>query len=242
MGQIQNALNQLAGSTMGLALGASHSPYIRGQRAIKQAGRTIDTLQEVVANESDPHYTQRALLNDIEKAYGDYENAIKAFGTTQQKEDLAHNLAFEATYRGGEDDPDISHPLPYLQYEAEWPGAGKNREEWFQEIRDNPELDLWEKNTVESIQKAYNAKRGVQNSVLERYQAWLEKPPVEKPANPGFKQPKPLKVSYQNPGYKPFAKPEVIVEKGETAPETPDTYEETATSKLDKPGSRLYKG
>lgn len=49
----------------------------------------------------------------------------------------------------------------------------------------------------------------------------------------------------QNPGYKPQKPMETVIKKGQLptpVPETPDTYEETATAILDKPGSRLYKG
>lgn len=238
MGQIQNALNQLAGSTMGLALGASHSPYIRGQRAIKQAGQRISSIQETLVKNKNAEANEKEIIPEIAKAYDAYENAILQGGTKEQIQALYDaGFAGDATVQGG------NNPgLPYLEYEAEWPGTKSIRDTYYNDPESADFTLYWDKDTLNSIKEAYEAKRGVQNSVLERYQTWLEKPPVEAPANPGFKQPKPLKVVYQNPGYKPVAKPEVVVEKGETAPETPDTYQETATAKLDKPGSRLYKG
>lgn len=48
MGQIQNSLNQLFASGIGATLAASHSPYVKGQQAIKQFDAPIKAAENVV--------------------------------------------------------------------------------------------------------------------------------------------------------------------------------------------------
>lgn len=261
MGKIQNQLNQLMMSMLGGGIAYQHSPYVSGQKAIKKAGETITSLQEVVAgSEASPQATQLELMPDITKAYEDYENAIIRYGTKEQKQALYQNYETEGGYQGGP-----NSDLPYLKYEAFWPGAGALREAYLEAGGKN--VGYWGDDTIKEIRRAMDAKQGIKDAVGERRMTIKEflfgepKPlgPNETPdrsgetansrvKNPGSRRVDPG-VDYQNPGYKPFVKPETVVykpetvvHKGKTVPETPDTDIETETIKYSKPGSRLYKG
>lgn len=161
MGQIQNSLNQLFASGIGASLAISHSPYMRGQRTIRNAGNTISSLQEVAAQSPTPMATQKELMPDIEKAYQNYEDAILQGGTAEQKKALYTNYEAGGVWEGGKDSS-----LPYLKYQHQWPGAGSVREAYLE--AGARETGFWDDDTLKSIKKAYDAKHGVKNAVQER--------------------------------------------------------------------------
>lgn len=95
------------------------------------------------------------------------------------------------------------------------------------------------------------ANREVFPSRIDESATAIKKTPkvVAKQAGTNYQKPettvKKPETVVQNPGYKPQKPMETVIKKGQLptpVPETPDTYVETATTILDKPGSRLYKG
>lgn len=66
MGQIQNSINQLAGSTIGLALGASHSPYFKLQNAKNIFHQKVKAYAETEKTHGN---TDEATVASMDEAY-----------------------------------------------------------------------------------------------------------------------------------------------------------------------------
>lgn len=168
MGQIQNALNQIFASSIGMGIAINHSPYVKGQQAIKEATaysdneyETLAVLRDDASAELEKYMDEATTMRELnyqagkidrykteldtaeknfEKAYAETEQTTLRYGTKRQKEEM---LATRGEYQ-------ITEPADRI--------AG---------------VETTNERIVRELREAYEAKRGV----LESAQARLKQRP-----------------------------------------------------------------
>ena len=166
MGTIQNSLNQMFASSIGLGFGLNRSPYFQGQREIKKAEAGFKPAQEMydeLLSQAKTTKTEIENTPDTEKVE-DFDNK---FQTAQADYAYKHELL----------DPGYEKNLKNLQETTLKHGTKKQREEVHSEVRSRLDEIIFGqgdpdelKDTIISLGDAYNAKRGV----LEASQARRE--------------------------------------------------------------------
>lgn len=190
MGQIQSQINNLFNTTLASVLAYQHSPAYKYKRARgeavakrEEAYSTLATILETPPNDEEYGNIQKLpgrenleqkkeLLNyaeAIQTADKEWKQSIEAVRDVDMMYGSKSTRRKIIQERGEERHEELSEGIygkPTPEQEA------LRNLQWAYRHRQGQ--DTWEKDTVRSIQKAYDAKRGVKNSVLERYQAWLE--------------------------------------------------------------------
>lgn len=168
MGQIQNAINQVFTSGLGASLAISHSPYVQGQRAIKEAKNITQTrksaLEVLTGNKEkkEPGLVglTEAVIKDA-KTLGELEKRYKSTQTLEPMLKKAYQGVNEAK---------IAEATISAQK-----GTYSQRKEGQEflagaDIISEPEV-LAQKSatqTLNSLKKAYESKRGILMSAVQR--------------------------------------------------------------------------